>query len=197
MDFPVLMCICLKLLLRCGGKRRSNMKKVKERPARFHVGDWVSFEYGPRRVVAQIVEDHGPIGVNGRRLYDVRLKVSPEAIFTFAMPEGYLEPAVATDKGIGAYLNIRASRRGEGSKKLKPVKESPPRFRVGDWVSLLYGPKRRVAQVVEDRGPFGVNGRRLYGIRLEVGPDYVATPALPEELLDPAEAPNNGTTAPE
>jgi hypothetical protein len=78
------------------------MKKVKELPPRFHVGDWVSVVFGVRRLAAQIVEDHGPIGVNGRRLYDIRLEVAPEAIFTFAAPEEDLQPAVPPDKPNGA-----------------------------------------------------------------------------------------------
>jgi hypothetical protein len=65
------------------------------------------------------------------------------------------------------------------------------RFRVGDWVSFLYGTRRAVAQVVEDRGPLGVKGRRLYGIRLEQAPDISTTFEMPEELLESTPAPKS------
>ena len=41
-----------------------------------------------------------------------------------------------------------------------------PQFRVGDWVTLPYGPQRVLARVVEDRGPLGVERQRLYRVRL-------------------------------
>jgi hypothetical protein len=40
--------------------------------------------------------------------------------------------------------------------------------------------------VVEDRGPIGVNGRRLYGVRLEVAPEYITTFEMPEDEMEPA-----------
>ena len=33
--------------------------------------------------------------------------------------------------------------------------KSRPRFRTGDWVSFLYGTRRLLVQVIEDRGPIG------------------------------------------
>jgi hypothetical protein len=63
------------------------------------------------------------------------------------------------------------------------VKRQPARFRVGSWVSLLYGPRTVLAQVVEDRGPLGWRGRRLYGIRLELSHGVVITLEVPEEDL--------------
>ena len=39
----------------------------------FHVGEWVAFDFGPRKVAAKIVEDRGRIGVHGRRIYRVQL----------------------------------------------------------------------------------------------------------------------------
>jgi hypothetical protein len=33
------------------------MSSAKKSPPRFHVGDWVKFAYGPRKVSAKIVED--------------------------------------------------------------------------------------------------------------------------------------------
>src|SRR5262249_45132569 len=57
---------------------------------------------------------------------------------------------------------------------------------VGDWVSLLYGPRMVLAQVVEDRGPIGVNGRRLYGLRLDLGQGGPTTLEVPEPDLEAA-----------
>lgn len=65
-----------------------------------------------------------------------------------------------------------------------------PRFRVGDWVSLLYGPRRVRAQIIEDRGLLGMKGRRLYRIRLESEQGEESTAfEVPEEGLEPAEKP--------
>src|SRR6516164_7194355 len=65
-----------------------------------------------------------------------------------------------------------------------------PRFRVGDWVSFLYGAGRVWAQVVEDRGPLGVNRRRLYRIRLDWNPEEPITFEVPEDDLQPADTPD-------
>jgi hypothetical protein len=64
-----------------------------------------------------------------------------------------------------------------------------PRFRVGDWVSFLYGPRRVRAEVVEDRGPLGVNRRRLYRVRLERDLGESITFEMPEDDLEAAESP--------
>ena len=60
---------------------------------RFQVGDWVSFLYGPRQVLAQIVEDRGLLGMKGRRLYRVRLEPEQGETSTFEVPEETLEIA--------------------------------------------------------------------------------------------------------
>src|SRR6266576_145241 len=64
-----------------------------------------------------------------------------------------------------------------------------PQFRVGDWVSFLYGPKKALAQVVEDRGSLGMGGRRLYRVRLDFEQDVPSTFELLEEDLEAADAP--------
>ena len=46
---------------------------TKSKGPRFHVGDWVTFPFGFQNAVAKIIEDRGPIGVKGRRLYRVEL----------------------------------------------------------------------------------------------------------------------------
>ena len=37
------------------------MSSVKKEPPRFHIGDWVKFDYGPKKVSARIVEDRGQL----------------------------------------------------------------------------------------------------------------------------------------
>ena len=69
-------------------------------------------------------------------------------------------------------------------------RKQAPEFQVGDWVSLLYGPSRVLAQVVEDRGPLGVNRRRLYRIRLEQDPGEAGTFEVREEYLEAAAQPD-------
>ena len=49
--------------------------KKKTAARRFRVGDRVRFEFGVERVTGTIVEDRGPIGVNGRRLYAIQFKM--------------------------------------------------------------------------------------------------------------------------
>ena len=73
---------------------------------------------------------------------------------------------------------------------MSKAKKSPPRFHVGDWVSFLAGVRQATGQVVEDRGPIGVQGRRLYRIRWELAPDVVNVFEHPEEYLEAAAAPN-------
>jgi len=62
-------------------------------------------------------------------------------------------------------------------------------FQIGDWVELLYGPRRVLAQVVEDRGRLGVNQRRLYRVRLQQDVEDPTTIEIPEQDLTRAESP--------
>jgi hypothetical protein len=69
---------------------------------RFQVGDWVVFPFGIRRVLAEIIEDRGPIGHRGRRLYRVRIDRSePEPTMT-EVPEEDLEMAPRGFLSLGA-----------------------------------------------------------------------------------------------
>jgi len=65
-----------------------------------------------------------------------------------------------------------------------------PRFRVGDWVSLLYGPRRAMARVIEDRGRLGINGRRLYRIHLNRTSEDSTAFEVPEDDLEAAIVPD-------
>lgn len=60
-------------------------------------------------------------------------------------------------------------------------KEPKPLFKVGDWVSFQLPFGEAIAQIVEDRGPIGYKGRRLYGLRrhLDVGEgEYFELPEI-------------------
>ena len=67
------------------------MSTAKKMKPRFKVGDRVSFLYGPRQVNGEIVEDRGPLGAFGRRMFLVRADVSPEQETAFEIPEDNLE----------------------------------------------------------------------------------------------------------
>jgi hypothetical protein len=69
---------------------------------------------------------------------------------------------------------------------MRRVKSQPGRFRVGSWVTLLYGPRIVLARVIEDRGPLGWRGRRLYTVRLESSDGDPVTLEVPEEHLTAA-----------
>jgi hypothetical protein len=63
------------------------------------------------------------------------------------------------------------------------------RFKVGDWVSFLYGVSPVWAQVIEDRGLLGVGGRRIFRVRL----GNVATAEEHDEPVE-FEVPENNLT---
>ena len=56
----------------------------------FHVGDQVSFQFGARRVVGEVVEDRGKIGVGGRRLLRVNAPMDSEPLI-IELPEEDLQ----------------------------------------------------------------------------------------------------------
>jgi hypothetical protein len=62
--------------------------------------------------------------------------------------------------------------------------KTPGKFRVGDHVRMLHGFRGKIAEIVEDRGPIGVGGRRLYGVKFRVDDWNEETTELPEESLE-------------
>ena len=80
------------------------MSTVRTKPPKFRVGDWVSFQYGAMRVFAQIIEDRGPLGVNRRRLFRIRLDRDLNEPIAFEMPEDDMERAVPDKAAIVQYL---------------------------------------------------------------------------------------------
>ena len=68
--------------------------KRNTQPPRFEVGDWVTFPFGVRKAVAQVIEQRGPLGgVEQRHLYRIRLERESMEPDLFEMPEDLLEPA--------------------------------------------------------------------------------------------------------
>jgi hypothetical protein len=62
---------------------------------RFGLGDWVSFLVGFRKVLAQVVEDRGLVGIQGRRVYLLQIDQSEDGGTAIEVPEADLEPAPA------------------------------------------------------------------------------------------------------
>src|SRR5690348_4561344 len=76
------------------------------------------------------------------------------------------------------------------------MKKSTPRFRAGDWVSFRYGLRQVTARIVEDRGPLGVRGRRLYRLRPMSAPPETGDFEMPEDELEAVPRPNEEGAAP-
>jgi hypothetical protein len=89
------------------------MRSATKQAPVFHVGDWVRFDYGPKKVSARIVEDRGPLGVHGHRLYRVQLDEIDEKLggaSTFEMPENELD---ATPPPARLSYDVRYIRQGK------------------------------------------------------------------------------------
>ena len=67
---------------------------------------------------------------------------------------------------------------------MNTAKASPPKFRLGDWVTFKYGVRPVFAQIIEDRGPLGVGRRRLYRIRLAREFDESPSFEMPEDEME-------------
>jgi hypothetical protein len=61
-----------------------------------------------------------------------------------------------------------------------------PRFRVGEWVSFMFGVRKLLAQITEYRGPLGRHGDPLYEVQIDRSEPEPWTTQVPEEELEPA-----------
>jgi len=69
-----------------------------------------------------------------------------------------------------------------------PSKSREPRFKEGDRVAVPLGARMVDGEVIEDRGPIGVNGRRLFRVRLaQDGDESDREFEVPEEDLQRAD----------
>jgi hypothetical protein len=64
---------------------------------------------------------------------------------------------------------------------------TPGKFHVGDQVRILHGFRGLIGEVVEDRGPIGVRGRRLYAVKMRLDEWNEHTTELPEDALEAAD----------
>src|ERR1017187_1924712 len=64
------------------------------------------------------------------------------------------------------------------------VKKRPPRFRVGDPVRFLFGTEKVAGEILEDRGPLGGYGRRLYRVCINAGWEDESSFEIPEEDIE-------------
>jgi hypothetical protein len=69
------------------------VSKIKEPKPLFKIGDWVSFQLPFGEAHAQIIEDRGPIGVKGRRLYRVSVPLEMNEPDMFEVAEESLKLA--------------------------------------------------------------------------------------------------------
>jgi hypothetical protein len=69
------------------------MNAPRKRKGKYAVGDRVRIIYGFGGNRGEVVEDRGNIGVNGMRLYDIKVQMDEWNEMTTALPEDYLEPA--------------------------------------------------------------------------------------------------------
>jgi primosomal protein N' len=60
----------------------------------YRVGDRVKVPFGPRQVTGVVIEDRGPIGVRGRRLYQISIPVDPFEPETIEIAEDEIERRV-------------------------------------------------------------------------------------------------------
>ena len=75
-------------------------------------------------------------------------------------------------------------------------KKRAPRFRAGDPVRFLYGTEKVSGEILEDRGPLGEFGRRLYRVRINVGRDDESSFEIPEEDIESRDQNANDVDSP-
>jgi len=75
--------------------------------------------------------------------------------------------------------------------------QPPRKFRVGQAVRIKHGFRGMIGEVIEDRGPIGVRGRRLYTVRLRLDPWNEHTTEWPEESLEAVVGGANSTAHPD
>lgn len=67
--------------------------------------------------------------------------------------------------------------------KAKPAPASTNAIRVGDVVEFQLATSRVQGKVVEDRGPLGIGGRRIFRVEVIFDPDNTLSYELPADEL--------------
>ncbi|MBA4062714.1 MAG: hypothetical protein C0501_03230 [Isosphaera sp.] len=68
-------------------------KRKKPEPAKFKVGDWVTYPFHPTPGHAKVIEVIGPIGVGGEMLYRLREVYDWGEVHEFHRRESRLQPS--------------------------------------------------------------------------------------------------------
>ena len=68
-------------------------EKTKANPARFEIGDWVTFPFGERNVVARVIEQRGALGIDQMHISRIRLELEDMDPDLFELSEDLLQPA--------------------------------------------------------------------------------------------------------
>ncbi len=71
---------------------------------RYGIGDVVGFQDGAHRAVGRVLEPRGPLGVNRRHIYRLRVLTGADEPVEFEMPEDELEPAAPARAEVREYL---------------------------------------------------------------------------------------------
>lgn len=77
---------------------------TKVAPPRFRVGEVVAFPYGVHGAQALVREQRGPLGVNGRHIYRIRMLSGLDEPIEFEMPEDELSPLALSRDEVVNYL---------------------------------------------------------------------------------------------
>lgn len=125
------------------------MSTIRRETRRFRPGDWVTFRYGAKDLIAQVSEARGPLGVDGRRLYRISVPRELAEVDSFEMPEDDLDPAPMPDTtAVTKYLR-------EGG-LLEILRSNPGGGKNQPRVWLTYTPRGDVTHTfIAERGLVG------------------------------------------
>jgi hypothetical protein len=161
------------------------------KPGKYRVGQAVRLTHRFPGLIGEIIEDRGPIGFRGRRLYTVKLQVDPWNEYVSECPEDSIE-AVDGQVKLAPCKNAPGSEsRADAEMEARPLSamflvpgRKPGKYRVGQLVRILHGWRGLIGEVAEDCGPIGFKGRRLYDVKVQVDPWNEHISILPEESIE-------------
>jgi hypothetical protein len=120
------------------------------------------------------VKDFGELLATANGAISVRLPRSVHAaLLAEAKAESDCRPLVKGANGTNPLIQVPG--------------QTPGKCHVGDRVRILHGFRGVIGEVVEDRGPIGVRGRRLYAVKMRLDEWNEHTTELPEDALEAAD----------